>query len=417
MSVRSKALKRKAAEEGALKAKRAKGETDLCDNLKWSQEGEVMRGVCPLMKLTSDTLPGSKKIIGFDIDFTVIKTASGRTFATGASDWEWWDDCVPQKIRDCHNDGYRIVFFTNQAGIEKLKVTPQEFMKKAEAIVGEIGIPVLVFACTGTNHFRKPSTMMWEHFVQKCNGGVKPDLSQCRYVGDAAGRAAEWAPGKKKDFSCSDRMFAANIGINFQTPEEFFLEEKAVPFQWRSFNPNDVISTDKKAKKIDYHSNKQEVVVMTGCPASGKTTFRRKHLEPHGYVAINRDTLGTKAKCLKAAKTALDSGNSIVADNTNPSCEARSDYIALAKSKKIPCRCFWMKTQREMAEHLNFVRQNQTDGKVRRIPDVGYNLFYKQFTPPTKAEGFSEITEIDFVTDFESKRDETLFRQWTTGGH
>ena len=33
------------------------------------------------------------------------------------------------------------------------------------------------------------------------------------YVGDAAGRAKGWAADKPKDFSCSDRMFAANIGI------------------------------------------------------------------------------------------------------------------------------------------------------------------------------------------------------------
>jgi hypothetical protein len=37
--------------------------------------------------------------------------------------------------------------------------------------------------------------------------------SECIYVGDAAGRAKEWAPGKPKDFSCSDRKFAANLGI------------------------------------------------------------------------------------------------------------------------------------------------------------------------------------------------------------
>lgn len=75
--------KRKAAADAEVKAKRAKGETDLEDDLKWSMEGDVLKGVCPLMKLTSDTLPHSKKVIGFDIDFTVIKTASGRKFATG----------------------------------------------------------------------------------------------------------------------------------------------------------------------------------------------------------------------------------------------------------------------------------------------------------------------------------------------
>lgn len=42
---------------------------------------------------------------------------------------------------------------------------------------------------------------------------LQPDKSKCFYVGDAAGRAKEWSPGKPKDFSCSDRMFAANVGI------------------------------------------------------------------------------------------------------------------------------------------------------------------------------------------------------------
>lgn len=417
MSARKQGMKRKAADEGALKAKRARGETDLCDGLKWSQEGEVMRGVCPLLKLTSDTLPGSKKVLGFDIDFTVIKTASGRTFATGASDWEWWDECVPQKLRDAHNDGYRIVFFTNQAGMEKLKVTPQEFMKKAEAIIGELAIPVLTFVCTGTNHYRKPSTLMWDYFVENCNGGVKADLSQCTYVGDAAGRATGWAPGKKRDFSCSDRMFAANVGLKFQTPEEFFLGEKPVAFTWGTLDPNEYLLKAAKPKKTEYHSKSQEVVVMVGCPASGKSTIRRRFFESHGYIAINRDTMGTKEKCVKAAKASLSAGKSIVADNTNPSCDARKDYINMAKSKKIPCRCFWIKTPRDMAMHLNFVRQNQTNGDVRRIPDVGYNVYFKNFEPPTKAEGFSEITELDFVPDFENKRNETIFRQWTTGGH
>lgn len=43
----------------------------------------------------------------------------------------------------------------------------------------------------------------------------------------------------------------------------------------------------------------QEVIVMVGCPASGKSTFRKRYLEPHGYVAVNRDTLGTFDRCAK----------------------------------------------------------------------------------------------------------------------
>lgn len=86
MSGRSTGLKRKAAEQAVINAKRAKGETDLSDNLKWEYHGDVVKNVCPLLTLSSTTLSGRSKAAGFDIDFTVIKTASGRKFATGELD-------------------------------------------------------------------------------------------------------------------------------------------------------------------------------------------------------------------------------------------------------------------------------------------------------------------------------------------
>ena len=38
--------------------------------------------------------------------------------------------------------------------------------------------------------------------------------AQSIYVGDAAGRPKNWAPGKTRDFNCSDRMFAKNVGCS-----------------------------------------------------------------------------------------------------------------------------------------------------------------------------------------------------------
>ena len=83
MSSRRDNLKRKATAAAEVKAKRAKGETDLGDNLKWEHVGEIVKSVCPLIVLSSSSLAGRQKVAGFDIDFTVIKTASGRRFATG----------------------------------------------------------------------------------------------------------------------------------------------------------------------------------------------------------------------------------------------------------------------------------------------------------------------------------------------
>uniref|UniRef100_A0A0B7APD7 PNK FHA domain-containing protein n=2 Tax=Arion vulgaris TaxID=1028688 RepID=A0A0B7APD7_9EUPU len=411
--------KRKAATDDAaeVKAKKVRGETGIGHGLKWSNVGGSDAN-CSLIVLSSDTLGGVSKVAGFDIDFTVIKTASGRKFATGATDWEFWDEQVTVKLKQLNKDGYRVVFFTNQGGIEKKKVTPQTFKTKAEAIIKGLDIPVMVFASTGTNQYRKPYTGMWDYFSENCNQGVVVKKSESLYVGDAAGRAKNWAKDKPKDFSCCDRMFASNVGVKFYTPEEFFLNQPSVPFEWRSIDAKDFLKKNPaisaKDDKSDYASKKQEVIIMVGPPASGKSTFRQRYLEPDGYVVINRDTLGTMEKCLKIAREKIQLGKSIVADNTNPSASSRAHFISLAKEKDIPCRCIWLQTPLELAHHLNMFRQKQTKDSVRRVPDVGYNIFKKNFEEPTVKEGFTGgVIKVNFTPRFDNKTDEELFQHWT----
>lgn len=52
---------------------------------------------------------------------------------------------------------------------------------------------------------------------------------QSIYVGDAAGRPKNWAPGRDKDFSCTDRMFAANAGLKFATPDQVGASKRKRP--------------------------------------------------------------------------------------------------------------------------------------------------------------------------------------------
>ena len=78
----------------------------------------------------------------------------------------------------------------------------------------QLDIPIFIYTATGENHYRKPSTAMWEHFTKYHNSSVEVDMNESFFVGDAAGRQKNWAPGKKKDFSCADRMFADNIKIS-----------------------------------------------------------------------------------------------------------------------------------------------------------------------------------------------------------
>ncbi len=113
------------------------------------------------------------------------------------------------------------------------------------------------------------------------------------------------------------------------------------------------------------------MILMIGPPASGKSTFTKKHLVPHNYVHINRDLLKTQEKCLKEAEDALKKGQSVCIDNTNPSKKVRADYISLAKKCGVSqVRCFKMTTPIELCKHLNYVRQNYSRGKSS-FPNFG----------------------------------------------
>ena len=84
---------------------------------------------------------------------------------------------------------------------------------------------------------------MWNYLINKLNSNVTVDLAECVYVGDAAGRLAGWKNGLKKDFSCSDRGFAFNVGMAFKTPEEFFLSESSTDkWAWDSIDPAKLIA-------------------------------------------------------------------------------------------------------------------------------------------------------------------------------
>ena len=110
----------------------------------------------------------------------------------------------------------------------------------------------------------------------------------------------------------------------------------------------------------------------------------------------------------------MKEGKSVCVDNTNPSKKARADFIALARKHKVASvRCFKMTTPLELCHHLNYVRQNYSLGKNRRVPDVGYNMFKSQYEEPQMSEGFTDIIQIDFTPHFHDERHETVFKQFT----
>eukprot|EP01114_Cavostelium_apophysatum_P015100 TRINITY_DN404_c0_g1_i1.p1 TRINITY_DN404_c0_g1~~TRINITY_DN404_c0_g1_i1.p1 ORF type:complete len:539 (+),score=163.75 TRINITY_DN404_c0_g1_i1:1629-3245(+) len=381
--------------------------------LEWNEEGSFLA-------LDSPLLQPNDKVVAFDLDSTLVEPKSGAKFPQNRKDWKWLYPDVPKKLKELYHDkGYKIVIFTNQAGIEKGKQRQDDITGKIIDIAVELGFPIQAFVSSATDHYRKPNTTMWNLFIEKHNGGKQVDLKASTFVGDAAGRAKGWKSGARKDFSTGDRAFAHNIGLEFKTPEEFFLEEAAAPFEWDSVDPHKILENLKDSKP---HTEEDlfkgitgpELVVFTGRPASGKSSFAKKWFVPKGYVHVNQDTLKTKPKCISATRDALKAGKSVVVDNTNADASVRGEYTAIAKEMNIPYRCFWFDTDLDLAHHLNFYREKITNGAVRRIPDVGYNTFKSRFSEPsTETEGWSEVRKIQWTPDFASEEHKKLFLQRT----
>uniref|UniRef100_A0A1I8IHM9 FHA_2 domain-containing protein n=1 Tax=Macrostomum lignano TaxID=282301 RepID=A0A1I8IHM9_9PLAT len=221
-------------------ANKASTSSKLPPNFEWTQAGGLAKpGVPHMFVLSSSTAVAAKKCAVFDIDWCLIKPKSGGKWPKNASDWCWLFDSVPDKLKQLHSDGYRLLFISNQSGFEKGTTSPKEIMQKCELVISELGVPADVILIGSVSHFRKPDIGAWEFFVRDCNGGVEFDKSSSFFVGDAAGRPASGS--HKKDFSCSDRMFAANIGLPFSTPEEFFLDEPKSEFDWGAPSPQSLL--------------------------------------------------------------------------------------------------------------------------------------------------------------------------------
>ncbi|NQZ76144.1 MAG: HAD-IIIA family hydrolase, partial [Ekhidna sp.] len=113
----------------------------------------------------------------------------------------------------------------NQKGISTGSQDKVQWMRKIEKITKKLGVPMFVLAATKENAYRKPETGMWDYFSCKLNQFKTIDKSESVYVGDAAGR--------DEDYSDSDRKFADNVGIAFQTPK-CWGKDSVFPFPFHS---------------------------------------------------------------------------------------------------------------------------------------------------------------------------------------
>lgn len=368
-----------------------------------------------LVVFTPVGLKGASKIAAYDMDGTLIATKSGRVFPKDVDDWKIAFPTITNCLKEKVADEYKIVVFTNQAGISKGKTKLGDFKKKIEKIAEALKVPMQVFIATGDSFFRKPLTGMWQALCMFHNDNVELDLVHSYYVGDAAGRPENKSMKKKKDHSSVDRLLALNLGIPFLTPEEQFLKAKAQKWNEPVFNPMSFCqeaeqNLDLQKLKLKLDGTKPEVILMVGGPGSGKSYFAQS-ITSYGYEIVSRDILGSWQKCVDRVNDCIEAGRKVIVDNTNGTKDERGRYISAAKKHKVPCRCFHMATSDKHAEH-NIAFRELTDPTHTKINSIVLNGQRKRYESPDLQEGFKDIFEIDFVPKFENESDRLLYSMY-----
>lgn len=299
----------------------------------------------------------------------------------------------------------------NAKSLQKDTLSLKNFKDQLTSFLRQLDLPISVYAATGNDKYRKPRVGMWEQIREEhhLDDDGTIDMDNSFYVGDAAGR--EKTDMRQKDHATSDRDLAANIGIKFQTPEEFFLgletEPYLHPFEPKQFLESALSRPQEKAPFTK--QNKQELVIFCGSPGAGKSSFYWKVLQPQAYERVNQDILKTRDKCIKAARQFLEDGKSVVVDNTNRDQDARSHWTRVARDFSIPIRCILFTASARLCEHNDVVRAHNSSMNPESrmiLPPIAFRSFAQSYVQPSIDEGFQDITTVHFEfegTDAERK--------------
>lgn len=137
-----------------------------------------------------------------------------------------------------------------------------------------------------------------------------------------------------------------------------------------------------------------EVVIFTGLQASGKTTFYRdRFAATHAHISKdlfpnNKNKNRRQEQLIKAT---LDSRQSVVVDNTNPTPWERMPLIELGNIYDCEIIGYYFVSQLSCCLERNYARA----GKAR-VPDVALYATAKKLIIPSYSEGFHRLFCVQF---------------------
>lgn len=131
------------------------------------------------------------------------------------------------------------------------------------------------------------------------------------------------------------------------------------------------------------------LVLLIGLPASGKSSFYRRHLSATHDI-ISKDLMKGKRNRDHKQRVLLEekalAGRPVVLDNTHPSKESRRPWIAWAHERGWTVTGYYLSCSVEECQ-----RRNQSRNQDELVPDVGFYSILGSLERPQHEEGFDDL--------------------------
>jgi len=146
-----------------------------------------------------------------------------------------------------------------------------------------------------------------------------------------------------------------------------------------------------------------ELILFIGLQATGKSTFFKSNFaDSHQW--ISKDHFPNRKKReqhqRKLVEEALQAGQDVVVDNTNPRAEDREPLIAIGKQHNATIKGYYFASRPKES----IVRNAQRTGKAR-VPDVAIYATIKKLQQPSYDEGFDELYYVKIAPSGQANED------------
>lgn len=327
----------------------------------------------------------------FDLDYTLIKTKSGKKFPVSKTDWELLYPVIPEKLNNVSNSLMGII--SNQKGLNN-KEKISDWIEKCIDICKILQPIKFVFASIADDRYRKPmcgSCEIYKSIFVNVDWNKLEAKNKIYYIGDAFGR--------KDDFSDTDVKYALNCKYKFKTPEVFFGikdSDKSGNITYPQINYFEESEQNQLFENLEnlIKSHKKVLIITIGLPASGKSFIRKELIKRFPQFAYsNNDDIQGKVQSRMLVKKISTDYDFIIDDNTNLLKTDRDEKLKQFESYyKIG---IWFDYDLEVCWHLNWMRMYWFGGKL--LPKVTYYTLRKKFTPDNIETGFDKFIKITKV--------------------